>query len=293
MSAALAYAPGHSPLHRTPPAVAIAFLGSLALVAFLYSSPLVLLADGIAVALCGVAAGARRAVTASLRVAVPLLAVMAAVNVLVTDRGETVLVRGWELPVLGSTGITLESLVAGASVGLRVAVVVLAFGVYSATVNPDRVLAALRPLARRSVLTAAVVVRLVPLAVADLARLRQAAALRGPAAAPAGRAVLARRLLEGSLDRAVDVAATLELRGHSLETPRAPREKRLGSPRPWRLLLAAATLIVAAAIAGLIAGAGDFETYPRLRGELDAGTLALCAALPALALLPFARSCHG
>lgn len=288
MTSALSYAPGDSPLHRAPPGAAIAFIGALALVAFLYSSPLVLLADGIAVALCGLAAGARRAVAASLRLALPLLVVMTAVNVLVTDRGETVLVRGWDLPLLGSTGVTLESLVAGASVGLRVAVVVLAFGVYSATVNPDRVLRALRPLARRSVLTAAIVVRLVPLAAADLIRLRQAAVLRGPAAAPAGRAVLARRLLEGSLDRAVDVAATLELRGHSLDVAPAPRERSLGPREPWAALAAAAALIAAAAIAGLIAGAGEFETYPRLRGETGAATLALCAALPALALLPFA-----
>ena len=37
-----------------------------------------------------------------------------------------------------------------------------------------------------------------------------------PAPRRSGRAALARRLVEGSLDRAVDVAATLELRGHSL-----------------------------------------------------------------------------
>ena len=43
----------------------------------------------------------------------------------------------------------------------------------------------------------------------------------GPGAAPVGKASLARRLLAGSLDRAVDVAATLELRGYSLDAPRA------------------------------------------------------------------------
>ena len=47
--AALAYTPGRSPLHRAPAGSTLAFLGSLAFVAFAYSNPLVLLADGVAV----------------------------------------------------------------------------------------------------------------------------------------------------------------------------------------------------------------------------------------------------
>ncbi len=54
------------------------------------------------------------------------------------------------------------------------------------------------------------------MAAADAARMREAAELRGPGAAPVGDAALARRLVEGSLDRAIEVAATLELRGHAL-----------------------------------------------------------------------------
>ncbi len=288
MTSALAYAPGRSPLHRAPPGAAIAFLGALALVAFAYGNPLVLVADGLAVVACGLAAGAGRAVLASLRLAAPLLVLMAAVNALVYFRGETVLVRGWQIPVLGKTGIALESLAAGAQIGLRVVVVVVAFGVYSACVNPDRVLRALRPLARRSVMTAAVVSRMVPLALADHARLREGAALRGPGAAPAGRAVLARRLVEGSLDRAVDAAATLELRGHSL-TVRAPRGRPHGPREPYALLLCAAVLIVVAGAAGLAAGAGGFDAYPRIELATGPATVAVCAALPLLALLPFAR----
>ena len=80
---------------------------------------------------------------------------------------------------------------------LRILVVLMAFSVHSACVDPDRVLRLLRPLARRSALTATLIARLVPLAAADHARLGEAAALRGPAAAPVGRAALARRLVAG------------------------------------------------------------------------------------------------
>jgi energy-coupling factor transport system permease protein len=247
---------------------------------------LVLVSVGIALALAGIAAGAKRAVAASLRLAVPLIVLMVLVNALVTHRGDTVLVRGWELPVLGQMDVTLESLAEGGRIGLLVAVAVLGFAVYSACVDPDRVLRALRPVARRSAMTAGLVTRMVPLAVADGARLHEAAGLRGPAAAPVGRAELARRLVESSLDRAVDVAATLELRGHSLEA-RLQRERR--PSRDDAPLIGTAVLIALAALVAGLAGGGGFETYPQI--EVDAGpaTLSLCAGLVLLAAIPFMR----
>jgi energy-coupling factor transport system permease protein len=284
MRPALAYKPGRSPLHRASPGAAIAFLGAFVLVAFLFSSPLVLAAVGISVAIAGLLAGAGRAVRASLRFAVPLMLLMLAVNALVSHRGDTVLLRGWDVPVLGNTDVTLESLAEGGRIGLLVVVAVLAFGIYSACVDPDRVLRALRPVARRSSLTATVVARLVPLAIADGARLSEASALRGPGATPVGRAMLARRLLEGSLDRSVDVAATLELRGHSLEGRARGRRERSRDDLP---LLLTAALILGAAVAALVAGGGSFETYPRIELGTDAATLAFCAVLPLIAAVPF------
>jgi energy-coupling factor transport system permease protein len=281
---ALAYSPGRSPLHRASPGAAVAYLGALALVGFIYSSPLVLIAAGVATALVGYAAGAGRAVRASLRLALPLLLFMVLINVLVSHRGDTVLVRGWEMPVLGNTDITLESLAAGAVIGLRVVAVVLVFAVYSACVDPDRVLRALRPIARRSAMTAGLVTRMVPLAAADAARLKEAAALRGPGAEPVGRAALARRLVEGSLDRAVDVAATLELRGHSLGVQPVARREPSRDDAP---LIATGAAIALAAVIARIAGAGGFETYPRIEMGTGPITLALCIGLLVLAAVPF------
>jgi energy-coupling factor transport system permease protein len=283
---ALAYRPGRSPLHRARPAASISFLCSFVLVSAIYPSPLVLVITGLAVALVGVECGAGRAVAAALRVALPLVILMMAVNALVSHRGDTVLIRGFEMPVLGNTDVTLESLAEGAKIGLLIVVVILTFAVYSACVDPDRVLRVLRPVAKRSAMTAGLVTRMVPLALADGRRLGEATALRGPAAAPVGRAALARRVVEGSLDRAVDVAATLELRGHSL--PIRPQRRRERSLDDGPLFWSAAAIAVAA-LGARIAGAGGFETYPGI--ELDTGplTLVLCATLPVLAAVPFAH----
>ncbi|HSJ18402.1 MAG TPA: energy-coupling factor transporter transmembrane component T [Solirubrobacterales bacterium] len=285
MRSALAYTPRAGRLQAASVPAAAVFIGSIALVAFVFSSPAVLSGAAAAVAVAGLAAGAGRALAVSLRWGLWLGLVIVAVNVLVGDRGDTVLVRGYELPVIGPMDVTLESLVAGVVLAERIVVVTMAFAVWSACVDPDRVLRVIRPLARRSALTATLVSRMVPLAAADLARLREAAMLRGPVAAPAGNAALARRLVGGSLDRAMDVAATLELRGYALDA-RSAREP-VGRSRHDRRFLAAGLAIAAIGMAARLVGVGGFDPYPAVEIDLDPATIAIAAALPVLARCPF------
>lgn len=287
----LAYRPRRAPLQSAEAPAALAYLGALALVAFVFESPLVLAAAAVAVALVALAAGAPGALRLSLRWGLPAALLITAINPVVTSRGLTVLVRGPEAPVLGALDITLEALAAGAVLGLRVLVVMMVFCVYSSCVDPDRVLRMLRPLARRSALTATLIARMVPVAAADAARLREAAALRGPGAAAVGRTAMVRRLVAGSLDRAVDVAATLELRGYGGEAGRPERAVRRS--RYDRAFLAVGLAIAGGSAAARLLGAGEFEAYPTLALDAGPATLALACALPVLALAPFLRPRRG
>jgi energy-coupling factor transport system permease protein len=302
MRSPFAYIPRRGPLQSASPAAAVAYLGALVVVAFLYSSPLVLTAAGAAAALAGLLAGARSAVRVGLRMGLSLALLIVVVNALVVSRGETVLARLGEWPLLGQVDVTAEAILAGVSIGLRAAAVMVAAAVYSACVDPDRVLRALRPLAGRSALTATLVSRLVPVAAADAARLRDAAQLRGPGAAAAGWSPLLRRLLSGSFDRSVDVAATLELRGYALEGPRRRRFQRPAAARAGRPARAAeprsrfdgrfyaiAAAILLAAIAGKLLGADDFHTYPTIALALGPVVIALSALLIASGLAPIRR----
>lgn len=274
MRSPLAYTPRPAPLQLASPQAAIAYLGAFAVVAFLYSNPIVLTAVALGAVIAGLAAGARRAVAVSLRLGLTLALLIVVVNGLVTDRGVTVLARLGEFPQLGQVNVTAESLAAGATIGLRAMAVIVAAAVYSACVDPDRVLRLLRPVAGRSALTATLISRMVPVAARDAARLREAGRLRGPAAAPVGRGAFARRLLAGSLDRSVDVAATLELRGYGLPASGSvwERERSRHDRRFW---VAAAVLVVGAIVAR-IAGGGGFDSYPRV--EIATGTLTLTIA---------------
>jgi energy-coupling factor transport system permease protein len=287
MRSPFAYVPRRRPLQLASPGAAVAYLGAIVVVAFLYLNPLVLIAAAVAATLAGLLAGARAAVRAGLKLGLSLALLIAVVNALVVDRGESVIARLGDWPLLGQVNVTLEAIVAGAAYGLLAAASIVAFAVYSACVDPDRVLRALRPLAGRSALTATLVSRLVPVAAADAGRLRDAAALRGPAAAPVGRGPLARRLLAGSLDRAVDVAATLELRGYSLDAPRARNRHRRS--RYDRRFYVVAALVLATAIAGKLLGADDFRTYPTISIGFGPATIAVAAVVALSGLAPLRR----
>jgi hypothetical protein len=92
------------------------------------------------------------------------------------------------------------------------------------------------------------------------------------------------------VDRAIEVAATLELRGHSLDRPVRPRKPRTATSPA---LIFSTVLIAAVGTAGLLLGAGGFETYPLVEVGTGGATLALCAVLPLLAWLPFAPTVIG
>ena len=88
------------------------------------------------------------------------------------------------------------------------------------------------------------------------------------------------------LDRAVDVAATLEVRGYGAHT--AVRR----AAEPWSrhdlAFTAAAIAIAALTVAARLAGVAGFAAYPSLSAPVGPAEIALAAAVVAVALLPFA-----
>lgn len=274
----LAYVPRRATLQSAGLGPAALYLGAYLVICFLSSDPVVLLAATFGASLAGYGCHARRAVLFSLRLGAFLAASMILINGLVTSRGETVLLRLGQWPIFGRIDVTAESLAAGALIGFRAMGTMVVIGVWSACIDPDRVLQAMHRTARRSALTATLISRLVPLAAGDQARLGEAASLRGPGATPVGRIALAHRLLAGSLDRAVDVAATLELRGYGLA--QAPSGAQPVHSRFDRRFWLAGGVLMAAAVGSIAAGLPGLATYPGFvyePGPLSFGLAALFA----------------
>jgi energy-coupling factor transport system permease protein len=277
-----AYRPRHSALHTAQAGAGAAFCGALALAGALYEHPVVLAGALSAIVLAGATAAVGREVARSLWLALPLAALVTLINPIVYPEGDTLLVRGGEF--LGRRfDFTLEALAAGGLAGLRVVVIVAALGLLSAAVDPDELLKLFRRVSYRSALTASLATRLVPVLARDAGRMGDAARCRPE---PPSRLAVVRAALAGALDRSVDVAAALEVRGYALAGKPAPAR------RPWSrhdlTVTAAALAVTGAAVAAKLAGVGWVEPYPRF--EMAAGPLepALALALVAFAALPLA-----
>ena len=271
-----------SALHAARAGAGAGLCGALALTGALYLHPLILSAALASIVLAGVLAGVGREIARSLRFALPFALLIAVINPLVYPEGDTLLIRGGEF--LGrNIDITLEATAAGVLNGLRVIVIVTAFGLMSAAVDPDELLRMFRRVSYRSALTATLATRLVPVLARDATRMSDAARCRPQ---PPGRLAVARAALASALDRAVDVAAALEVRGYALGG-RTARRARPWSRHDFRVA-GAAVVIGAGAVAGAIAGVGSVEPYPSLQVETGGTEVVLSALLVLVALSPFA-----
>ncbi len=273
-----------SPLHAARAGAGCTYCLALACAALLLSNPVALGGVALAVTAAGVAAGVGRELGRAARLAIPLGLTIMAINALVTRDGLTVIWRLGQLPVLGHTDITLEATAYGAVLGLRAAVLILCGALYTVAVDPDEVLRLFRPLSFRSALTATLATRMVPVLARDAARLAEARRCRP--GRPPSRAALMRATTAGLLDRALDVAAALEVRGYG--AARRPARRR----RPWSrhdlAFAAAAAALLAISIAARVAGLARFSAYPTLHMPGAPGAAVLAAGLAACALLPFA-----
>jgi energy-coupling factor transport system permease protein len=273
-----------SPLHATRAAVGAAWCLALGLLGLCCSNPLVLAALLAVEVAAAAAAGVLPELRRTAKWAVPFAVVIVLTNVLVDRNGVTVVFRGPDLPWPGQIDVTLEAIAYGGVLGLRALVIFLCAPFWVAAVDADELLRGMRRVSLRSGVTAALAVRLGPVLHRDALRLAEAQRCL-PGRAPSRVAIL-RAVTAGALDRATDVAATLEVRGFGVAR-RPPRMSRPWSRHDLAFAASAAALTVLAA--GVVAGAwGGFEAYPRLALDAGAPTLAAIGALVVCALAPFA-----
>ncbi len=106
-------------------------------------------------------------------------------------------------------------------------------------------------------------------------------------ARPAGRLALVSGVASGALDRALDVAATLEVRGYGAGRGGA------GAREPWSrhdlAFLASALGMAALALWAGIAGTFAWHAYPTLHVGVGARSVVTAGAIVVVALAPFAQ----
>lgn len=284
----LSYRPSASPLHAARATAGACWALSLMIAVVLLDHPLILAAIGAAGLLAACAAGVGRQVARTLRWALAISLPIVLINVLVSRQGLTVFARLGDLGPFGQGNLTLEALVYGIVIALKVSIVMLLCALASLAVDPDELLVACRAISFRSALTASLTLRMLPLLAQDSQRLAQAQQTRPDAQAARSlrrRALLLTASVSGALDRSLDVAATLELRGFGGAT----RVRRRPTPlsRHDVAFAASAACVLAIAIVARLSAAARFDVYPLLRISVTAASIGLCVAIVAAALAPF------
>jgi energy-coupling factor transport system permease protein len=162
--------------------------------------------------------------------------------------------------------------------------VIMCGALYTAAIDPDQVLALFRRLSFRSALTATLATRLVPILIRDSHRLADAQRCRP--GRPPSRVTLLRAASSGVLDRALDIAAALEVRGYV--AARRPPARRRAYSRHDLEFGASAVGVIALAMAIRVAGLAPFGAYPALDSPAGPEALGVSLALAVCALAPFA-----
>jgi energy-coupling factor transport system permease protein len=306
MLATLFYRRLASPLHATRATVAGLWAASLVTATLLIDNPLVLGAIAVAVLGAGACAGVGAELARTSRTVLIVAAPIVAINVLVSREGLTVFARLGDLGPFGQGDLTVEALVYGAVIALKVGLLMLTTTLASLTIDPDELLAVFRSRSFRSALTASLATRMMGVLSADAQRLSEAQRtrpqrsvgreqsarsprLRARVRSRAGaRVQLLSAIVSSSLDRSMDVAATLELRGFAAGgRSRIPAQRRPFSRHDYAFL-ASATGVLALALCARLAGFAQFDAYPMLNMPVSVATLALCLALPLTVMLPMA-----
>jgi energy-coupling factor transport system permease protein len=290
MGATLFYRRLASPLHATRATVAAVWACALIAATLLSESPLVLGALLIGVLGAGTGAELGRELVRTLRTVLIVAIPIVLVNVLVYHEGLTVFARLGDLGPFGQGDLTVEALVYGAVIALKVGLLMLITTLASLAIDPDELLAVFRRHSFRSALTASLATRMVGVLSADSQRLAEAQRTRpgGGATGARARVRLLSAIVGSSLDRSMDVAATLELRGFASGRRTGGRAQRRPFSRHDRAFALSAVCVFALALLGRLAGAAPFDAYPLVSMPVSSATFALCVALPVTVLLPLA-----
>jgi energy-coupling factor transport system permease protein len=273
------YTDKDSPVHQLNPLTKLAWVMSLTVLTFILDHPLALLCLFLVTLLPVISAGIRREWASFMKFSLFLCLTIIIINVLFSYHGAHVL---WKMPVripvVGVPQITLEAIVFGLSMSLRLLTLISAFTIFSLTVHPDDILQSMLKLKvpYKSVLVASLSTRFVPLLMDDAGRIRDLQRSRG---LETDRGNILRRiknqaavlvpLLSNSLDRTVQLAEAMEARGFGSGHKRS-FYKPLKLTGVDRLALTVSLLPVPAGILLRWWGEGVYQYYPSL-GKINYG----------------------
>jgi len=209
-------------VHRLHPACKILWVLGLLAGSIIINDPLLLLLLFLSTIPFAILGKITKEWFSFVRLALWLSLIIILINTLVSQHGSTILYNGTGLPLFGTIKITLESLLFGVAMSLRLLSTLSAFAILTLTINPDDLLQTILSLKfpYKTVLTTTIALRFIPCLLTDLETLQNSICTRGYQMKEGSfigrikqRAILIPPLLSNSLERSIQSAEAMESRG--------------------------------------------------------------------------------
>ena len=262
-------------IHRLNPMGKLAWVGSILVLALILNNPLFLLLLFLSTLPLVIAARVWREWLSFMKLAMYLCIAIIIINALVSSHGAHVLVEApFRIPVVGAPVITLEAVLYGVGMSLRLLAIISAFAILTFTVHPDDVMLAMMKmrLPYKSVLVTSLSTRFIPTLIDDVERITDVQRARGLELDKGNlsnrirsRAAVIIPLLSNSLDRAVQVAEAMESRAFGAGKKRT-FYKGIGMSLVDTITVVFVLLPCALGVVMRLSGYGDYQYYPTLGG---------------------------
>ena len=285
-------------VHRLNPFCKLGWVTSIFVLALIINNPVYLLLMFLATLPLVMAARVWREWASVMKFTFFLCLAIIIINALVSSHGAHVLWRApFQVPLIGTPALTVEAVLFGVGMSLRLLAIISAFAMLTFTTHPDDIMLSMikMKLPYKSVLVTSLTTRFIPTLIDDVERISDVQRSRG---LELDRGNLFQRirsrmaiiipLLSNSLDRTVQVAEAMEARafGHG-ERRTFYREVKQSKLDIGILVVSLLPLIIGVFMRWL--GQGDYQYYPVLEtmsfGGLEGSMLALlvlslCLILP-------------
>ncbi len=205
-----------------------------------------------------------------LKISSYMLLIILIVNVLFVKAGTTIIYKGPVIPVIGRIKITMEALIFGLSMGIRLMIISSIFCLYTYVVNPDKALKLFSKFGKKTIIVLTLSTRLFPLMLEDYKRITEVQKCRG-AKLDSGKWLerikntlpIFSVLLLSSLERSFQLAESMYSRGYGSGERSIYRSEKM-RPRD-NIINTTVILTIILSILTYIKGWSQYEYYPKLQ----------------------------
>lgn len=274
----LTYKNNDSPVHKLSPITKVVYVTAVLTALIVLSHPLYLL--GIFISTIPIAAKTRglKEWFRFLRIFVLLSFIIILVNILISPAGDSVLWAGPYILFFGELNVTVEAMVFGVCMVIRLLGMISIFAIFSLTMHPDDFFRMLSKRAHRSGLTVSLTTRLYPTLALDAQNIMDAQRSRGLELDKGNfikrirsRFPIILPLLLNSLDRAIGIAESLESRGFGGSKIVNFQRRRL--LKRDLVLISSYLVLIVISIYFVILGIGVYDYYPVLNSPFTASDI--------------------